>query len=251
MSTSAPALPTNTLSLSLPTDVIGGSGSALNLNWNLGPGADAIAANAYGFMQQQSAGAMAFESNSIQGTQNFLSNAVSPILQSVANESDVYYQQLLGASSSAMNIQDQIAQNSINQQANVSNNSINTSGNAQGGGSIFSAIFGGCFITTAVCQYTGQPDDCRELRVMRQWRDTWMRATPERSAMVDAYYAEAPGIVAALATKSEDFRRTVYTELHSLIAGAVYHAERGENRLALSYYLGAVAFARTAAESTP
>lgn len=254
MTSAPPVIPVNsgnTLSLSLPTDIFGGSGSGLNLNFNLGPGADTIATNAYGFVASQAAGAMGFEGQSIKGTQDFLTGAVAPILQSVATESDQYYTQLLGASNQATNVENQIAQNTINAQTQISQNSINTSGDAQGGGSIFSAIFGGCFITTAVCKYSGLPDDCHDLQVMRHWRDTWMRATPERSAMVDAYYQEAPKIVEALEGKTEAYRRKVYTELRCLIGGAVHHASRGSNKLALSYYLAAVAFARTAAEPAP
>ncbi|MCA9566295.1 MAG: hypothetical protein KC656_00560 [Myxococcales bacterium] len=47
----------------------------------------------------------------------------------------------------------------------------------------------GCFITTAVARRQGLPDDCRELRVLRAFRDTALgREHPD----VQAYYAAAP-----------------------------------------------------------
>ncbi len=55
-----------------------------------------------------------------------------------------------------------------------------------------------CFITTAVCEQQGKPDDCPELTAFRRFRDGWLRATPEGEALVEEYYRLAPSIVLAM-----------------------------------------------------
>ena len=52
-----------------------------------------------------------------------------------------------------------------------------------------------CFISTAICGALGKPDDCEELSVLRQLRDTYMQETPDRRAEVALYYQLAPRIV--------------------------------------------------------
>ena len=52
-----------------------------------------------------------------------------------------------------------------------------------------------CFITTAVCEAEGKPDDCAELTAFRAFRDGWLSQTPEGRALVNDYYEVAPSIV--------------------------------------------------------
>lgn len=244
----------NVISLTLPTNLLvgggTGGGNGLGFNFDLGPSADIIAANAYSFLGSQASGALAFEGNAIKGTQDFLTTQTQPIVNAVAKESDSYFSSLLGFAQQGMSVQNSIASSSINAENQTAQSSINSSSNSSGGGSLldglFGDVFGGCFITTAVCKYSGLPDDCHDLNVMRHWRDTWMRATPERSAMVDVYYINAPKYVAGIESKHDSFQKKVWSELRKLISGAVHHAERGSNVLALAYYQAAVAFAHVA-----
>lgn len=53
----------------------------------------------------------------------------------------------------------------------------------------------GCFITTAVCDYLGKPDDCQELMDFRRFRDSWLRHQPGGEALVREYYETAPELV--------------------------------------------------------
>jgi hypothetical protein len=55
-----------------------------------------------------------------------------------------------------------------------------------------------CFLTTACVGAKGLPDDCRELTVLRHFRDTYLSETDLRRSLVADYYAIAPGIVAAI-----------------------------------------------------
>lgn len=48
---------------------------------------------------------------------------------------------------------------------------------------------GGCYLTTAVCEWKGLPDDCEELTILRKFRDEFV---PKN--MVEEYYKVAPSI---------------------------------------------------------
>ena len=56
----------------------------------------------------------------------------------------------------------------------------------------------GCFITTAVCDNFGKPDDCYELTMFRKFRDTWLREQEDGESLVKEYYAIAPIIVSKI-----------------------------------------------------
>jgi hypothetical protein len=52
-----------------------------------------------------------------------------------------------------------------------------------------------CYITTAACEVLGKPDDCRELMMMREYRDTYLSSRPDGEVLVQRYYDVAPSIV--------------------------------------------------------
>lgn len=52
-----------------------------------------------------------------------------------------------------------------------------------------------CYITTAVCETLGRPDDCYELTMFRQFRDGYLRKQPDGEQLVQEYYRRAPEIV--------------------------------------------------------
>ncbi|MBM6947703.1 CFI-box-CTERM domain-containing protein [Mordavella massiliensis] len=55
-----------------------------------------------------------------------------------------------------------------------------------------------CYITTAVCKSRGRGDDCRELCMLRQYRDDVLASTPEGRRLVEEYYDVAPTIVSRI-----------------------------------------------------
>jgi hypothetical protein len=57
---------------------------------------------------------------------------------------------------------------------------------------------GGCFITSAACDYFEKPDDCYELTTLRDYRDMWLKLQPGGEELVGDYYEMAPGIVERL-----------------------------------------------------
>lgn len=68
-----------------------------------------------------------------------------------------------------------------------------------------------CFITTAVCEAEGKPDDCAELTAFRAFRDGYLRDCPDGEALIGEYYDIAPAIVNAI--DYCDDAQAVYKEL--------------------------------------
>lgn len=60
-----------------------------------------------------------------------------------------------------------------------------------------------CYITTAVCDSMGKPDDCYELTLLRHYRDGWLSGQPEGEALIQTYYDTAPGIIARINTRKD------------------------------------------------
>lgn len=56
----------------------------------------------------------------------------------------------------------------------------------------------GCFLTTAAFEYKGLPDNCYELMVLREFRDSHLMASSSGQSLVDEYYARAPELVPML-----------------------------------------------------
>ncbi len=54
-----------------------------------------------------------------------------------------------------------------------------------------------CFITTAVCEFEGKPDDCAELTAFRNFRDGWLTEQGDEK-LIREYYEIAPSIVTAI-----------------------------------------------------
>lgn len=69
-----------------------------------------------------------------------------------------------------------------------------------------------CYITTAVCEGLGKGADCAELRLLKDYRDRYMEATPEGRAMVEEYYDIAPTIVKRIEKEADS--REIYLGLY-------------------------------------
>lgn len=52
-----------------------------------------------------------------------------------------------------------------------------------------------CFITTSVCYFFEKQDDCEELMLLRNYRDTWLTAQKDGTQLIQQYYKIAPQIV--------------------------------------------------------
>lgn len=57
---------------------------------------------------------------------------------------------------------------------------------------------GGCYLTTAMCEILGKPDDCYELETLRNFRENYMRNTEEGKKLLQEYDLISPPIVKKL-----------------------------------------------------
>lgn len=94
---------------------------------------------------------------------------------------------------------------------------------------------GGCFLTTACCEYNNLADDCRELTVMRQFRDSYLREQPYGTTLIDCYYTDAPAIVEFINKQAD--RADIYNSIFSKIQEIVNLVETGEKDKAIILYM--------------
>lgn len=71
-----------------------------------------------------------------------------------------------------------------------------------------------CYITTAACQEMKKEDDCRELTLLRDYRDTYMASLPDGQELIRRYYDVAPSIVKHINQQadSESVYRKIWDE---------------------------------------
>ena len=92
---------------------------------------------------------------------------------------------------------------------------------------------GGCFLTTACVEAKGLADDCRELTVLRNYRDTYLKNRPNGSDDILEYYRIAPAIIEKikmLPNAMEIFTK-IYDELVTLCVSLI-----DEERYEDAYY---------------
>lgn len=68
-----------------------------------------------------------------------------------------------------------------------------------------------CYITTAVCESLGKTDDCYELTLLRNYRDSYLQKQPNGEEVIKKYYDIAPTIVKHI-NKHPD-RKKIYEEV--------------------------------------
>lgn len=92
---------------------------------------------------------------------------------------------------------------------------------------------GGCFLTSACVEERGLPDDCKELTLLRYFRDEYMKKTPEGAKLVEEYYAIAPGIVEKINQRPD--KKEIYDSIYKDIITCVglIEAKQFEETLAI------------------
>lgn len=97
-----------------------------------------------------------------------------------------------------------------------------------------------CYITTAVCESQGKPDDCYELTALRGYRDGYLMQSESGKALVEEYYDIAPVIVRAIDMYPD--RERIYNEIYtSSLIPCIHCIEDGENETCRELYTGMVA----------
>ena len=93
---------------------------------------------------------------------------------------------------------------------------------------------GGCFLTTACVEAAGLPDNCKELTVLRQFRDEFIAKLPDGPALIRDYYTMAPGIIARINTAPS--KADILAGILVDVRKAVGLIEKGKNGAALNLY---------------
>ena len=94
---------------------------------------------------------------------------------------------------------------------------------------------GGCYLTTACCDFKGLPDDCHELTVMRNFRDTYLKAQPYGEGLIKSYYEDAPSIVNFI--NNQPNCEEIYQDIYAQIQKIVTLVETAENEKAIILYM--------------
>lgn len=85
-----------------------------------------------------------------------------------------------------------------------------------------------CFVTTAVCQGLHKPQDCRELTLMKQYRDEYLSNLKEGNDLIREYYDIAPTIVKRIAREASPEEKYLYL-WDNYISKCVAFVENNEN----------------------
>ncbi len=179
----------------------------INLNYDLGPSISTIAAQSAAFINNSWNNDAAFVGSAIYGANNLVSGLTQPLISSAQNQMQFDNTQLPTMYENLMNQNFTLGQGAINAEAQTANASINASRSAA------SSSGGGCYITTAVCDSLGLPDDCHTLQTLRMFRDTYLEARAVRRAYIAEYYATAPKLCEKIRARADakEYLRALYT----------------------------------------
>lgn len=101
---------------------------------------------------------------------------------------------------------------------------------------------GGCFITTAICKDKGLPDDCDDLKLLRNFRDNVLIKTHEGRVAVKTYYLVAPEIVECIDHRNN--ASEIYKVLNdAYLQPAIRLIKFGDNNAAFEMYKAMVNYA--------
>ena len=91
-----------------------------------------------------------------------------------------------------------------------------------------------CFLTSACVGYMGKADDCKELTALRNFRDTYMKSTPEGRELVEEYYRIAPTIVENIDASPD--RAKIYDGIYKTVEKCVALIENKEYEQTMTEY---------------
>lgn len=85
-----------------------------------------------------------------------------------------------------------------------------------------------CYITTAVCESLGKPDNCYELETLRKYRDGYLAYQADGKQLIDEYYDIAPTIVNRI-NKQENALDIYESIYQSYLSPCIEKIEQQEN----------------------
>lgn len=96
-----------------------------------------------------------------------------------------------------------------------------------------------CYVTTAVCKSMNKPEDCYELKLLRDYRDHYLMQTEGGEEMVQKYYDIAPTIVKRIdkSSKAEETYRHIW---ETYLKPCISYIENGENEECEATYISMI-----------
>lgn len=92
-----------------------------------------------------------------------------------------------------------------------------------------------CFVTTAVCCGLHKPQDCREIELMKRYRDEYLFIQQDGEALIKEYYDIAPTIVKRIAQGASPEEKYLYLWEH-YISRCISFVENHENERCRQLY---------------
>jgi hypothetical protein len=93
---------------------------------------------------------------------------------------------------------------------------------------------GKCYITTACVEFMGLDDDCEELTVLRNFRDTYLASRNNGPELIQSYYQNAPKIVSNIRRRED--KEEIFIRLYKIIRQCVDAIKEGDNEFAFHFY---------------
>lgn len=93
----------------------------------------------------------------------------------------------------------------------------------------------GCWLTTACCEYKGLEDDCKELTILRRFRDEILMNMPDGKEMIQTYYQEAPRIIIQINQCEQ--KNEIYDWIYEKILNIINKIEEKKYDQAVTDYL--------------
>jgi hypothetical protein len=193
-----PAPAGNTLSMNL---------GGVNVNYDLGPSMSTLASQAGQFLNNSFSNDAAFLGQTIVGANSLVTNLTQPLINSAQTQVQFDNTQLPSFYQNLANQNFEIGQGAIAAESQAAQASIASSQSAA------SSAGGGCYITSAVCETFGLPDDCHTLAVLREFRDTYLARLAVGRAYIAEYYQTAPRLVEKIRVRidAREYLQSLYT----------------------------------------
>jgi hypothetical protein len=93
---------------------------------------------------------------------------------------------------------------------------------------------GCCYITTACVEAKGLSDNCEELTVLRDFRDTYLLNKENGRSLIETYYKYSPQIVNAIKRREDE--EEILARLYRIIKNCVDAIKKGDNEYAFKAY---------------
>ena len=95
---------------------------------------------------------------------------------------------------------------------------------------------GGCFLTTVCVNHRGLTDNCYELKTLRNFRDTYMRMSPDGDQLIEQYYHDGPKIVSTIIRHPR--KDAILSEMYnSLVKPSIRLIEQNKLEEARKFYM--------------